>query len=137
MKPWILGGFCCVLLVALSGCNLKTPLAAGQSGLDGSWENISPSLNPNLRQVRHNNGNQFVWIIYDRNTKTTVLMSGGTCSLQGSTYKEVIEYCSPGIQEKLLGQEQVLTVQFQGDQVTFSGVLSSGVRINETYRRTR
>ncbi|MDY3562226.1 hypothetical protein R5W23_003688 [Gemmata sp. JC673] len=119
---------------ALAGPPKAAPAAAG---LDGAWENVTPGFNPNLRQIKHINGNQFTWVIWDRTRRTAVLVSGGTCSLQGNVYKEVIEYCGAGIQEQLLGREQVLTVESNGDRVTFSGVLTSGVRINETYQRMR
>ncbi len=139
VRPRFLSVVCLFLLLTALGCKRgAVPAAgAGASGLDGAWENVTPGFNPALRQVKHINGGQFTWTISDRSRGIMVLMSGGSCTVQGNSYKETIEYCNPGIQERLLGQEQTLTVQLQGDQVTFTGVLTSGVQINETFQRLR
>jgi len=106
-----------------------------EQGHEGAWEGVNPRQPPNLRSVKLIAGNQFVITIYDRNSRTTLAVIGGTCNLNGNAYTETPEYGSPALQ--LLGQRQSLTAQVQADQMDITGVLTNGLKVNDTWRRIK
>ena len=64
-------------------------------------------------------------------------MHGSSLSVLGTTYKETIEFCTPGIQQTLIGKTQTLTAQLQGNQFRLTGALTNGGPIDEMWQRAK
>ena len=115
---------------------IGTPTPGGRTPHEGPWQNTTAGLNPKSRSVKLIVGDQFMTILSDRGRKTTLLLSGGKCSLNGNAYTETTEYCSPGNLQKFLGRPQALTMQVQGDQMSVSGTVGA-VKVDETWNRIK
>src|SRR5215471_19014789 len=64
---------------------------------------------------------RFIWVIYDSKTKLVARSMGGSYSLQGSNYKETVEFYLPEGMKVYLGKEQVFTIKVEGDRLFQSG----------------
>jgi hypothetical protein len=122
-----------------NGSNINetlTRLAKGGvgNGINGVWENTA---DPNLPQLMYINDGYFLNVVYDRAQKTSRKILGGTYSHAGNSFKGRIEYCTDAEVQLLEPQEQALQVQNQGNQLIFTGTLSNGKQINETYSRVQ
>lgn len=139
MLTWLLAGGCgCFALlscIACGGVGAWIYLQKNAKPMEGAWEYARGPIAPNLRGVKVVVGNQLIATIYDRNTKKAVILNGATFTLDGSSYKENIEFCTPGIQQILLGKEQAFTARFSGDNVDVIGTLSNGNPIDESWKR--
>jgi hypothetical protein len=78
---------------------------------------------------------RFIWVIYDSKTKLVAMSMGGSYSLQGSNYRETIEFYLPEGMKVYLGKEQVFTIRVEGDRLFQSGKLSDGQNIEEIWQR--
>lgn len=126
---------------------IATALAYGGDGgvgeatrhrMEGTWEHGFENA-PQDRQVKVITKDHFIWVTYDRESKLPLTCAGGSCSFQGDTYKEVVEFGRFGTDElqKVVGKEQVFKVEFQGDQVTITGTLSNGQELREVWTRVK
>src|SRR5207244_1912450 len=105
------------------------------NAMEGAWEFSRGPIPANLRGIKLVVGNQLIATVYDRNRKTMVLLNGATFTRDGTSYKENIEFCSPGIQRVLLGKQQSFTIKLAGDNIDVTGTLSNGNPIDESWKR--
>jgi len=113
------------------------PKEAQTSRFDGVWDIAGGGPLGNDRSLRLIHSNHLLAINYDRNTKLLSWMHGSSLSVLGTTYKETIEFCTPGIQQTLIGKTQTLTAQLQGNQFRLTGALTNGGPIDEMWQRAK
>jgi hypothetical protein len=107
-----------------------------QIEIEGTWEHTFDNA-PQHRQVKIINSTHFVWVTYGRKRGNPLVVGGGTYSLHGRTYKELYEFGSLWLPRKFVGKEQVFTVELEGDVWIHSGMLSTGQRLYELWRRVK
>jgi hypothetical protein len=88
------------------------------------------------RKIKMITATHFVWFIYDTDTGEVRGSGGGTYTLAGATYTEMIEFGGGGRSE-LRGKKQVFTLDLKGDRLEQTGVLSTGFKIAEVWQRVR
>lgn len=109
------------------------PQSDGNEKVIGTWEHVLPENSP-VRQIKIVNSTHFTWVTYDRRTGQILAAAGGTYSLEGNVYKELIQF-GAGNLAKMVGQEQVFEAKFEGDNWQHSGKLSNGFQVRETWKR--
>jgi len=111
--------------------------------LDGTWELVTykygaaaaPSAMPkDRREIKLISGTHFVWVVYDLRSRKPISVGGGTCSLQADHYIEQVEFGDKRPKD-LIDKTQSFRIAIDGDKWQQSGVLSNGLRIEETWRR--
>ena len=140
MLTWLLAGGCgCFALLSCVTCGgvgswwyLHKQSA---TPMEGAWEYARGPIAANLRGVKVVVGNQLIASIIDRGNNKPVILNGATFTLEGSSYKENIEFCTPGMQQVLLGKQQSFTARFSADHVDVIGTLSNGNPIDEGWKR--
>ncbi len=94
------------------------------------WENVPDSET----KVKVINPTHFAWVSYESATGKVQSVAGGTFTLAGTTYTEVIEY---GDEEMITvrGEKQEFQLDLKGDKLEQDGQLSNGFKIAEVWRR--
>lgn len=121
-------------LVSASPEDKQTDL--GKAKIEGTWEHTFDNA-PGHRQVKVINKTHFIWVTYDRATGIPLVVGGGTWKSDGKTYRETFDFGSHGIPHQLVGKEQVLDVNIEGEEWLVTGTLTNGLRLRETWRRVR
>ena len=136
-------GLGCLVLAGLgAGDDPQEPRAvdeakvAERGPLEGTWEQTFQDAPP-YRQVKLINKSHFMWATYDRDTGVLLASAGGTYTFDGETYKEKVEFGSPGIPAELIGEEQTFTVDLDGKTWKHEGTMSNGLQVRETWRRVQ
>jgi len=124
---------CCVARFASAQA---APAADKRSAIEGTWERPTIDGAPGARQIKIINATHVVWAIIDAQKNTVVLTGGGTYTLKGNTYIEVLEFTSAdsGLPD-LIGKEQKFKVTVGKDSFKQVGKLTSGQEIDETWKR--
>lgn len=107
--------------------------APTRNKIEGTWQHIFRDL-PALRQIKVINKDHFIWVTYDRESKTPMAVAGGTYNLNGKTYKELIEF---GLRPENIGKEQTFNVEIEGDKLTLTGTLTNGMKLNELWTKVK
>jgi hypothetical protein len=105
-----------------------------QHSVIGTWEHTFEGAPQNV-QIKVLNRTHYIWVTYERATGMPLLMGGGTYRCDGHDYVETVMFGSPGIQQELIGKDQVFTATFKGDLWYHQGILSNGMPIKELWRR--
>lgn len=115
----------------------NAPKKEGGGKLEGTWERNLEGA-PWYRAVKIVSGTHFMFAVYERKSGRAVMVGGGTCSLDGTTYKEKVEFGndSPGPLE-LVGKEQAFTATLKDDEWLHEGTLSNGAKIKEVWKRVK
>jgi hypothetical protein len=109
---------------------------AMETALDGTWELISGQPLPEgARDIKILSGGHFMFAAYDTETGKPLYAAGGTYKLEGSAYREHVDFASEKIAAGLVGRDQAFTVAVDGDTFTQTGILSNGKPVTETWRR--
>src|ERR1039457_2067345 len=111
--------------------------------LDGTWELVAykygataaySAVPKDSREIKLISGTHFVWVVYNLRTRKPSSVGGGTCSLQADHYIEQLDFGDRRPKD-LIGKTQSFRISIDGDKWQQSGVLSNGLRIEETWRR--
>lgn len=127
-----------VLAITAIGMDSREPGSQTRHRMEGTWEHGFVNA-PEHRQVKVITKDHFIWVTYDRDSKLPLTCAGGSCSFQGDTYREVIEFgqFSTDFLQKIVGKEQVFKVAFEGDRATITGTLSNGMELREVWTRVK
>ena len=88
----------------------------------------------NVYFVKYISKTSFSWISSSKDTKVIRSAMGGTCSYDGKTYVENIEYIGPDM-VRFLGKKHVFKVEIKGNKMRLSGTMSDKVYIEEDWVR--
>jgi hypothetical protein len=131
---------CCGLVVGLllftatHGDDGKPDAERLRKELVGTWEVVTPEIRKGFRDLKHITPTHFTWIIYSEEEMAPYATAGGTWSLEGNQYRERCEF-STKAHAHLRGKEATLTVKIDGDKLFLEGVLDTGFKINEVWKR--
>jgi hypothetical protein len=89
-----------------------------------------------VRRIKLITDTHFTWVHYDTATQKVQVAAGGSYTLKGDTYSEMIDFGTDDMKE-LLGKEQVFKLRVEGDKLYQSGHLSSGQMIEEVWQRMK
>ena len=105
--------------------------------LDGTWELVSGQPLPEgARDIKIISEGHFIFVAYDTEKGKPLYTGGGTYILNGSSYREHIDFASDEISGAgLVGKDQLFTVKVDGDRFTQTGTLSNGKGLSETWKR--
>lgn len=106
--------------------------------IEGTWQKPLPDQ-PNLNQVKMFHQGHFLWVTYDRESRTAVASGGGTYTLQGRTYKERVmfgRFATPELQA-LVGNVQDFQIMVDGDTLNQWGAMSNGEELHEVWQRVK
>ena len=111
----------------------------------GTWELVSykygnmkefADARKNERRIKMVTETHYVWFSSDPNTKVIQSGAGGSYSLNGNTYTESNDFAI-GDMTRFLGGKHIFTVRVEDNKYTQSGAISSGLKIEEVWRRVR
>jgi hypothetical protein len=131
-----------MLLTALMG---QPQSAKADNSPLGTWQLVSTKYGdatnftdypPERRRIKMITATHFTWVDYAVDTKKVGSMAGGTYTLKGNAYTETIDFAGEGM-EPYAGQKQEMTISVDGDKLFQSGHLSSGLKIEEHWRRIK
>jgi hypothetical protein len=140
-----------LLIAAFVGC---APFRGADSGsekkskkpdITGSWKLESykygtssgafASADAGIPRIKLITGNSFQWVHFDASTKRIVKSAGGSYTLEGDAYTEMLEY---GLNmEQYIGTQSVFKVKVEKDVLFISGKLSTGYPIEEVWQRVK
>jgi len=83
-----------------------------QGKMIGTWKCVDPSY-PYLTQIKQINETHFIWVTYHIATDIVGRGAGGTCSFEGNTYTENIEYSVLDGMKEYIGTKAVYDVRFE------------------------
>jgi hypothetical protein len=120
----------------------------GASATDhlGTWQLVSSKYGDakgfsdvpkDERHVKIITATHFLWVSYDDKNRVITTSMGGSCSLHGGKYTEVVEFFLPKGMRTYLGKKQEFTVRVEGDKLYQSGKLSDGMQIEEVWQRVK
>jgi hypothetical protein len=78
----------------------------------------------------------FTWVAYEASSGKVQSTAGGTYTLSGNAYTELIEFAGEGMTD-YLGKKQPFTIRVEGDKLHQSGQLSDGTKIEEVWQRVK
>ena len=140
-KPTILA--CLILLTArlVAGAddNPTAPFDAKRLNreLPSTWENVSQADRPKEMQfIKHVTPTHFTWVMYDRDKKAVMAVTGGSWSLKDGKYEESIEFASDNVQQ-LRGKTFRFTINLVGDKWDHKGVPDSEIDVDEVWTRMK
>lgn len=107
-----------------------------KKGHVGSWENTSPKLPAQFKDIKHITPTHYTWVTYDAKTVVALATSGGTWRLEGLAYTEKCEFVSPGY-EHLKGNEYTFLIKFEGNELSIKSGPGSNIDIDEVWRRMK
>lgn len=106
--------------------------------LDGTWELVSGQQLPKgTIDIKIIAGKHFMFVAYDAKTGKPRYTGGGTCTLDGTSYTEHIDFMSDQIAADMIGKDQAFIVTVSGGSFTQKGVLTNGKNLSETWRRVK
>ena len=105
--------------------------------LPSTWECVSGGGVPEETQlIKHVTPTHFAWLVYDRDKKAILAVSGGTWSLKGGKYEESIEFASDNVQQ-LRGKTFPFTINLAGDKWDHKGLPDSEIDVNQVWMRMK
>lgn len=133
-KVWI------VLPIAFAAVSLARSQTNGshanRSQVDGTWELVSGQQLPKgTVDIKIISGEHFVFVAYDTETGKALYTGGGTYTLNGSSYTELVAFASDAIAPGLVGKDQPFTLKLDRDTFTQTGTLSNGRALSEVWKR--
>ena len=144
-KPYVVVSTLLAIMQFAYRAEAQTGLEKGRGKLEGTWECVSyksgeetrfSEFPKNEKHIKLITPTHFTWVTYDVDKKKALSTAGGTYSLEGDSYKEQIEFAGEGVEE-LAGKEQSFKIKVEGNKWSLSGVLSSGVKIEEVWKRVQ
>ena len=103
---------------------------AGRESKDGEWRDAPGEIT----MLKHITGTHVSWAIFRNDSKEIIAAMGGSVSIVGDKYIEIVEHGLGPIME-LLGKKQDFTWKIEGNKFTQVGTLSNGVYIEEQFER--
>lgn len=91
-----------------------------------------PAEGPHIKLITEKS---FQWAYYNASTKTVMESAGGSYTLDGDSYTEMIEYGYN--MEKYVGTKSVFTVKLENDMLFITGKLSTGYPVEEVWQRVK
>ena len=108
---------------------------AKKSQLDGTWELVAGQQLPKgAREIKIISGGHFIFATYDTGKGELLNAAGGTYILNGSSYKEHVDF-GERISAGIVGKDQQFTVKIDGNTFAQAGTLSNGIGLSETWKR--
>jgi hypothetical protein len=87
--------------------------------------------------LKHVTPTSFVWLSYDPETNLVSRMAGGTYTLKGDQYIETPQYGVGADFNVIRDKPQSFSFKIDGEKWHHSGALSSGVKIEEVWERSK
>ena len=101
----------------------------------GSTSSAFIVASPVSSRIKMITDTHFLWVHFDRTTKTISGSAGGTYTLTGDKYTESIDF---GLgMNSYVGTKPAYTVKVEGDKLFLSGDLSEGYQIEEVWERVK
>jgi hypothetical protein len=134
-----------MLLMTLPALMGQPKTAKADNSPLGTWQLVSTKYGdateftdypPERRRIKMITATHFTWVDYAVDTRKVGTMAGGTYTLKGNAYTETIEFAGDGM-DSYAGQKQIMTITVDGDKLFQSGQLSSGLKIEENWRRVK
>jgi len=116
-----------------------------RSSLLGTWELVSYNYGDqkefaDFQKDRHRikmiTETHYIWFEFPTSTKEIQTGAGGSYSFSGDIYTESTDFAIGGM-TSYLGKKHVFTVRVEGDRLTQSGALSTGLKIEEIWHRIK
>ena len=124
------------LLVCVIAFSSGTAWGATADKIEGQWELVSgQDLPSGWKEIKLISGGHFVWVIYDTQKKNRAYTGGGSYKIEGDRYTEHVEFMTVDGADALIGKDQPYTLKMEGDNLVITGTLSSGDKLNETWKR--
>jgi hypothetical protein len=117
----------------------KTPDISGTWKLESyRYGNISSaftSASADRPRVKLITENSFQWTSYDASTKRITSSAGGSYTLEGDSYTEMLEY---GFNmEPYVGTLSIFKIEVEDDMLFITGKLSTGYLVEEVWQRVK
>ena len=87
--------------------------------------------------LKHVTPTHFTWVTYETKTRQAARMAGGTYTLKGSAYREVVEFAMGDDVQDLIGKAQNFSDTITPTLWHHKGTLSNGLKIEEIWERAR
>ena len=146
MKRMIVGFIAIASLAAMVGLRAQQEPKKDPGSHLGTWQLVSYKYGTNepsfseppssQRRIKLITETHFTWVQFDTGTKKVEGVAGGTCSLNGGTYTESIDWADSGMQS-YLGNKHAFTIRVDGDKFFLSGSLGDGLKIEEVWQRVK
>ena len=116
-----------------------------KNSLMGAWQMVSYKYGsmkefadrpPQIRRIKIITDTHSVWFEFNADTQETTFGAGGSYSLVGNTYTEETNYWGEGMKEHA-GKKHTFKVKIEEDGYIQSGKISSGLDIEEVWRRLK
>lgn len=119
----------------------KQAEARTENKLVGTWKQVKAKFGGNevkipegTTQLKHITPTHFMFIDFDKDGKVFFAL-GGTYTLKGEKYEEMIEYGVSEVFKTLKGKPQSFECKVEGNKWYHKGTLSSGMTIDEVWER--
>jgi len=128
------------LLTTLLVCLIAFPSHTAWGGtadkIEGQWELVSgEDMPPGWKEIKLISSGHFIWVMYDAQKKKTAFTGGGTYKIDGDQCTEHLEFMTVPGGDALIDKDQHLTLKLEGSNLIVTGALSSGEKLNETWKR--
>jgi hypothetical protein len=133
----------CLVPVAVLAEDAKDK-AETRGKLEGTWRLVgfmedgklteAPKGHTQLKLVT---ATHFTWATYDNDNGEIQASAGGTYTLKGDSYKEMVRYVHGDFLKELVGKEQPFTYKLEGNRWYHTGTLTTGFKIDEVWERVK
>jgi hypothetical protein len=131
--------FSSFLSPAVSEKKSKIPDISGTWKLEsyryGSASSAFTIAAANMPRLKLITNNSFQWASYDASTKKILESAGGSYTLEGDTYTEMLNYGYK--METYVGTNSIFRIKVEDDILFLSGKLSTGYPIEEVWQRVK
>ncbi len=144
-RRYALGAALVLVLGALTasvGAGQPDSTASNAARLVGTWKMVSAKfggqesdLPKQLKVLKHITPAQMVWVRVNPDTGVVTAMAGGAYSLKGDAYTETPDYGLGSDFQVVRGKTHSFTCKLEGDKWYHTGMLASGLTIEEVWQR--
>ncbi len=103
------------------------------------WENAEgfTEFPKDRRRIKLITDNHFTWTEFNAETKRIEIAAGGSCSMNGDTYIESIDFALSPDMENQIGRRYSFTIRIEDDKLFQSGFIEEGFKIEEVWQRMK
>lgn len=139
-----------LVAAALGFASFRSPDSGSEkksktAGISGTWKletyrygnnsSAFTSATDGMPRIKLITDNSFQWASYDASTKKIMESAGGSYTLEGDSYTEMLEY---GFNmDTYVGTKSAFKIKVENDMLFLSGKLSTGYPIEEVWQRVK
>ncbi len=89
------------------------------------------------RRIKLITDDHFIWTEFNAETRKIERGAGGSCSMNGDTYIESIDFALSPEMENQIGRKYSFTIRVEDDKLFQSGLIEEGFKIEEVWQRMK